>query len=140
MNGVSQSTISRINTRVTKLLAALQNQFIRFPNKSEVDCNKVRFYDKGKFPDVVGCIGSTHVGVRVKGIRDYNVGYINENGYHSVRVQVSFNAIHTLLFFSMCYNCKILIISVDHWTRLRNIGYSVEMARRYTRKQNFQCV
>lgn len=91
MNGVSQSTISRINTRVTKLIVALQDQFVRLPDKTEVDKNKIKFYERGKFPDVVGCIGSTHVGVRVKGVKDYNTGFINENGYHSVRVQVRFS-------------------------------------------------
>lgn len=91
MDGVSQSTISRINNRVTKLIVTLQNQFIRFPTKTERDTNKVKFYEKGKFPEVVGCVGSTHVGVRVKGIKDYNAGFVNESGYHSVRVQVGYH-------------------------------------------------
>lgn len=94
MDGVSQSTISRINNRVTKLIVTLQNQFIRFPTKTEREANKVKFYEKGKFPEVVGCVGSTHVGVRVKGIKDYNAGFVNENGYHSVRVQVGYHNYH----------------------------------------------
>lgn len=106
MNGVSQSTISRINNRVTKLIVTLQSQFIRFPNKTEREANKVKFYERGKFPEVVGCVGSTHVGVRVKGAKDYNAGFVNENGYHSVKVQVGYHICAYGVFLICSVNYK----------------------------------
>lgn len=58
---VSQSTTSRILKKVTGLLAEQRSRFIKIPEASCSTSIAENFKQRGGFPNVFACIGSTHV-------------------------------------------------------------------------------
>lgn len=82
---MSQPTISRIIRRVSDLIAELHPRFIKIPDKNVFKTIADKFFKISGFPNVIGCVGSTHIAIKspVKAISD---GYLNEKGYHSFRV------------------------------------------------------
>lgn len=84
---VSQPTISRIIKKVTSLLAELKLRFVKIPDKAEFKKISSKFLNNGQFPEVFGCIGSTHIPIKSPG-KSICDGYFNENGFYSFRVFV----------------------------------------------------
>lgn len=82
---ISQSTVSRTLKKVTGLISALRTRFIRIPDANSLKEVAEQFHKNGGFPDVLACIGSTHIAIKtpVKSIRD---DYLNENGFYSYRL------------------------------------------------------
>ncbi|XP_063241459.1 putative nuclease HARBI1 isoform X2 [Bacillus rossius redtenbacheri] len=86
--GVSQATVSRVVKRVSQRLAEASSKFIDFPTETDkitFICND--FYDVAHFPDVVGCVGCTHIPVVSPGGASAEL-YRNTRGYMSINVQV----------------------------------------------------
>lgn len=82
---VSQSTLSRILAKVTGLLAEMRSRFIKLPTSKQEQLSIKRTFEIiNGFPLVLGCVGSTHIGIRTpsKTVCD---DYLNESGYHSYR-------------------------------------------------------
>jgi len=54
LSGVNlpQRSVCRIVKRVTKAVAKLRNNFIRWPSEQEAQDNRVRFYEIGGFPGI----------------------------------------------------------------------------------------
>lgn len=84
---VSQPTVSRIIKKITTLLTELKLRFIKFPEKSDSKRVFTKFQSFGEFPEVLGCISSTHIGIKCPGkaIADE---YLNEKGYYSLHCQI----------------------------------------------------
>lgn len=84
---VSQPTISRTVKKVTSLLSELRLRFIKIPDKTEFKNISTHFSNNGQFPEVFGCIGSTHISIKSPG-KTICDGYFNEQGFYSFRVFV----------------------------------------------------
>ena len=96
--GPSQPAISRAITQTIDALADINiiKQFIRFPTTQDVTAaNKAEFKDIADFPGVIGVIDGTHV--RIMAPREQEEVYVNRKGYHSINVQVVFDAKYRIL-------------------------------------------
>lgn len=65
--GVHLSTVSRIIVRVGRALAGLYNRFIKMPTNNEIAECQLKFYEKSRFPRVIGAIDCTHVKIQSPG-------------------------------------------------------------------------
>lgn len=65
---MDQSTVSRIVIKVCEAIAGLRNRFIKMPSTPEeiLTCQN-NFYQKFRFPRVIGCIDGTHIKIRAPG-------------------------------------------------------------------------
>ena len=85
---IDKATVCRTVHRVTRVLAALRPEYVRFPSTEE-EWRQVAntFYTKSQIPSVVGAIDCTHVAIQSPGS---NVGeiYRNRKGFFSVNVQL----------------------------------------------------
>ena len=91
--GPSQQTISRVITDTLEALSdnAILSQFIRFPvTPQETERRKAEFRVIAGFPEVIGAIDGTHI--RIVAPREYEAEYVNRKRYHSINVQVVFDA------------------------------------------------
>lgn len=60
--GVSKTSAAVIATLVTKALAAQRSHYVKFPStRDDIKHGKRLFYEKAKFPNVIGAIDCTHV-------------------------------------------------------------------------------
>ncbi|XP_037025586.1 protein ALP1-like isoform X3 [Bradysia coprophila] len=82
---VSQPTISRTIKKVTSLLSESRLRFIKIPDRAELKSISASFSSNGQFPEVFGCIGSTHIAIKSPG-KSISDGYFNESGFYSFRV------------------------------------------------------
>lgn len=88
--GVDKSTVSRAVHDVSQLLSAKQNEFIKWPTTAAaVRENKNGFYQRRRFPGVIGCIDGTHI--RITAPSEDESDFVNRKGFHSVNVQVVCN-------------------------------------------------
>lgn len=94
IHGVSQPTISRLIVKVSTLLAELRHIFIKYPSPAETRRITKAFYNENKFPNVCGCLGATHVGIKNPG-GQISEAYLNEHGYYSLKVQVNITSYST---------------------------------------------
>ena len=62
--GLPKSSVSRIITDVSQALACKQSEFILWPSRPEEIQVKRGFFDKGRFPGVIGCVDGTHVKIQ----------------------------------------------------------------------------
>ena len=84
--GVDKSTVSRVVYDVSRLLAAKQAQFIKWPTDvAEINENKNGFFRRRQFPGVIGCIDGTHV--RILAPHSHENDFVNRKGFHSINVQ-----------------------------------------------------
>ena len=84
--GVDKSTVSRVVTNVSLALVAKQQQYIKWPkDQQEFGKSKNSFYQRGKFPCVIGCVDGTHI--RIQAPHENENGYVNRKGFHSINVQ-----------------------------------------------------
>ena len=84
--GVDKSTVSRVVTNVSLALAAKQQDYIKWPKEQqEVSNAKAAFYQRGRFPCVIGCVNGTHIRIQAPNENEHN--YVNRLGFHSINVQ-----------------------------------------------------
>ena len=82
--GVHKSTVCRIVSRVSKAIAGLKNQYIRFEPRRETTAE---FYGRAGFPGVIGAIDCTHIPITNPGGENGEL-FRNRKGYCSINVQV----------------------------------------------------
>ncbi|XP_050706375.1 putative nuclease HARBI1 [Eriocheir sinensis] len=91
--GPSQQTVNRV---ISETLAAfntphIMRRYLTFPTENEVmQQNKAEFMEIANFPGLVGVIDYTHI--RITAPKEFPDEYINRKGYHSINVQIVFNA------------------------------------------------
>ena len=96
--GPSQSSISRAISQTVDALADgnVLKRFIKFPTTQDrADRNKEDFLAIANFPNIVGVIDGTHV--RIVAPKEEEEAYVNRKGYHSLNVQVVFDANYRIL-------------------------------------------
>lgn len=113
---VSQPTISRILKRVTTLLSEQRLRFIKIPERNDYKRIATEFMQHGGFPEVFGCIGSTHIAIKSPG-RNLSDGYLNEMGFYSFRAMVSlyylyydYKYIKFYIFTTDCVRSRLAIL------------------------------
>lgn len=89
LRGYSQASVSRIVTRVSKILASCLGTYINFSTEHVRSSNKNKFYAVANFPSVIGCIDCTHVRIANPGGNNGEV-FRNRKGWFSLNVQVYF--------------------------------------------------
>ena len=141
--GVSQPTISRIVSRVSKSICRLYNQFIQFPKNENSSETMKRFYNllngdpnSKPFPGVIGAIDCTHVQVLAPGV-DNREAFRNRKGYLSLNVQAICDAdliftnvvvrwpgsVHDSRIFNNSEVCAKLANKEVNWWLLGDEGY-----------------
>lgn len=66
--GISTSSTQRIVHRVSCAIAALRNEFIKFPIlPEEIRRNEEEFYQTAKFICIIGCMDCTHIRIQSYG-------------------------------------------------------------------------
>ncbi|XP_071138653.1 putative nuclease HARBI1 [Mytilus edulis] len=87
--GFDKSTVSRVIDRVTDSLVARKDDFISWPNNQWKNVVRAGFYEKAGFPNVVGCIDWTHIGITGPSIDE--PAFVNRKGFHSINVQAIYD-------------------------------------------------
>ena len=82
---VDKSTVSRKIHSVATALARHLNHFVRFPDVERLRQIKEAFYNRYRFPSVVGAIDCTHIRIQAPAVRE-DV-YVNRKSFHSLNVQ-----------------------------------------------------
>ena len=85
--GLHISTVSRIVTRVTDVIASLRPQFVNFPEGNELPRIQEQFYAVSRIPGIVGAIDCTHISILSPG-GDHAELFRNRKGFFSINVQV----------------------------------------------------
>ncbi|KYN29456.1 Putative nuclease HARBI1, partial [Trachymyrmex cornetzi] len=84
--GISESSAQRIVHRVSPIIAALNNEFIKLPMSAEqIHQNQKEFFQIAKFINVIGCVDCTHIKVESCGGRE-NELYRNRKGFFSFSI------------------------------------------------------
>ncbi|CAG4992876.1 unnamed protein product [Colias eurytheme] len=87
LHNVAQITVSRSINEVTKALNKIYHKYIKWPTQcDERNIIKAKFYQKFKFPGVLGCIDGTHVAILRPHIHEER--YYNRKGFHSLNVMI----------------------------------------------------
>lgn len=84
---LSAPTVSRIINRVTAVLSELKPRFIKSPQQSWHRQVADEFQAIAGFPNVIGCLGATHLTIKCPR-RGVSERYMNENNLHSFRAMV----------------------------------------------------
>ena len=96
--GVTQPTISRVITQTLNALTQpnIFRQFVNFPRaRPEIEKKQREFMRVAGFPGIVGVIDGTHI--RIVAPRVDEAEYVNRKRYHSINVQVVFDAKYQIL-------------------------------------------
>lgn len=95
--GPSQSTVSRvINSTIAALTTPNIRQFIDFPSDLQtIQQKQAAFIRNAGFPGDVGAIDDTHVHIIAPTVNEE--AYVNNKGFHSINVQVGFDANYKIL-------------------------------------------
>ena len=84
--GVNKSTVSRVVANVSRALVARQQEYVKWPRQQqELGSLKTAFYQRGRFPCVIGCVDGTHI--RIQAPNKNENSYVNRKGFHSINVQ-----------------------------------------------------
>ncbi|XP_018362904.1 PREDICTED: putative nuclease HARBI1 [Trachymyrmex cornetzi] len=87
IQGVSQASVSRIVTRVSKIIASHLGQYITFSTQERRRQYMNQFYEIANFPSVIGCIDCTHIRIANPGEHNGEI-FRNRKGWFSFNVQV----------------------------------------------------
>lgn len=87
LRGISQASVSRIVSRVSKMLASYSSRYINFSTEQKRRSDKNKFHDIANFPSVIGCIDCTHIRIANPGGNNGEV-FRNRKGWFSLNVQV----------------------------------------------------
>ena len=89
--GIHKSTVSRIISRVSSVLAKKLPKYVQFPVDDEgLKSTMDAFYAIAEFPGVIGCIDGTQIRIQAPISQEYE--YVNRKGYHSLNIQLMCNA------------------------------------------------
>lgn len=92
LSGVVKSTVCRSVHKVSRAIASLRSQYIKFPQSDAERMQTMReFYAIAQFPGVLGSIDCTHVPLMSPGGDQAEI-YRNRKGYFSINVQTIANA------------------------------------------------
>ncbi|KAK0147899.1 putative nuclease HARBI1 [Merluccius polli] len=95
-SGISQLSLSVIMPALWRGLIALTPRYIKFPYTAVEQANiKTQFVAMSGFPNVIGAIDGTHVAIKAATTDEY--AYVNRKQYHSVNVQIIWDAEMTFL-------------------------------------------
>lgn len=83
---LSKGSLHRVCIEVCNILAAMQKEYIRWPESSELQGIADGFMAKTGFPGVIGAIDGTHIAI--PGPSDHRDSYINRKGFPSIQLQV----------------------------------------------------
>ena len=80
--GVHKSTVSKIISQVSDVLARKFPDYVQFPvDEEELKATMVKFYTIAEFPGVIGCVDGTQVRIQAPSTQEYE--FVNRKGYHS---------------------------------------------------------
>ena len=85
---VSQATVSRIVSRISRAIALLRPLFIKLPTLAEIPAIQRDFYRIAAFPGVTAAIDCTHVPIESPGGPDAEL-FRNRKGYFSLNIQMA---------------------------------------------------
>ncbi|XP_030745076.1 putative nuclease HARBI1 isoform X2 [Sitophilus oryzae] len=88
LKGLSQSTVSRVVTRITRRLAAHSRTYITFPLNEDIPEMQRQFSTIANFPNVTGCVDCTHITIKSPG-GDVAELFRNRKRYFSINVQAT---------------------------------------------------
>jgi len=71
---------------VTDALVKRLSTWIKLPSQAEADTQKLKFFSKAGFPNVIGCIDGTHIKIQAPVVNEHE--YVNRKNQHSINVQV----------------------------------------------------
>ena len=71
---------------VTDALVNTLPRWIHLPTQRQADQQKLKFYQKAGFPNVIGCIDCTHIRIQAPANNEHE--YVNRKNQHSINVQV----------------------------------------------------
>lgn len=98
LHGVSIATAFRIAARVAKQICRRRQRFIKFPTtQTEVSKKQREFFAIDGFPQVIGCIDCTHVGLFGSRYGENEHVYVNRKGQKSINVQLVCDANYRIL-------------------------------------------
>ena len=83
--GLPKSSVSRVVKDLSLALAQEQKKFILWPSPAELQVVKRGFYEKGRFPGVIGYVDGTHVRIQASNTNEND--FVNRKGFHSINVQ-----------------------------------------------------
>lgn len=85
--GMSQPTISVVLEEVSNILnSQICPKYIKIPTRDQQADTKRYFYDKGRFPGIIGCVDGTHVKIITPSRNEHL--FFNRKGYHSVNAMI----------------------------------------------------
>ncbi|XP_038062959.1 putative nuclease HARBI1 [Patiria miniata] len=89
MQGCSIATCSRVVRRVTPVLCRLRNELIQFPTTPVAVREMQRdLFGLSGFPELVGVVDGTHIGLHGCNLGNNEHIYVNRKGRHTINVQV----------------------------------------------------
>ncbi|XP_062845912.1 putative nuclease HARBI1 [Trichomycterus rosablanca] len=94
--GISQASMSRCVSNVTKALIEKATEFIGF-NRDEATTqqSKEEFYRVAGIPNVIGVVDCAHIAIKAPNAED--TSYVNRKGFHSINCQLVCDARGLLL-------------------------------------------
>lgn len=83
---MSQASVCRCVGSISRLIAYLAPDNIKFPTPEEGHLQAQKFYVVGEMPGVLGCVDGTHIPIQSPGGENFEV-YRCRKGFYSVNVQ-----------------------------------------------------
>ncbi|XP_076143775.1 putative nuclease HARBI1 [Alosa pseudoharengus] len=100
--GISQASMSRCVTNVTKALIEKSAEFICFTrDDSTKQQSKEEFYRVAGIPNVIGVVDCGHIAIKAPNAEDSS--YVNKKGFHSINCQI------------VCDARGLLLCAETHW-------------------------
>ncbi|KAG5840010.1 hypothetical protein ANANG_G00211610 [Anguilla anguilla] len=100
--GISQASMSRCVTNVTKALVEKASEFIGFTRDDATkQQSKEEFYRVAGMPNVVGVIDCAHIAIKAPNAED--LSFVNKKGFHSINCQL------------VCDSRGLLLSAETHW-------------------------
>ncbi|KAG7473633.1 hypothetical protein MATL_G00098030 [Megalops atlanticus] len=100
--GISQASMSRCVTNVTKALVEKASEFIGFiRDDATKQQSKEEFYRVAGMPNVIGVIDCAHIAIKAPNAED--LSFVNKKGFHSINCQL------------VCDSRGFLLSAETHW-------------------------
>ncbi|XP_036391351.1 putative nuclease HARBI1 [Megalops cyprinoides] len=100
--GISQASMSRCVTNVTKALVEKASEFIGFiRDDATKQQSKEEFYRVAGMPNVIGVIDCAHIAIKAPNAED--LSFVNKKGFHSINCQL------------VCDSRGLLLSAETHW-------------------------
>ncbi|MBN3303744.1 putative nuclease HARBI1 [Amia ocellicauda] len=100
--GISQASMSRCVTNVTKALVEKASEYIGFTrDEATQQHSKEEFYRVAGMPNVLGVVDCVHIAIKAPNAED--LSYVNRRGFHSINCQL------------VCDSRGLLLSAETHW-------------------------